>query len=254
MTEVKDVIGIGGRIRAARERLGLTREALAFHSGMSWSAIAQIESGRRTNLRPATLAALAGALGVTIDYMVSGQSPRAVMFEHSALLYEDDGEFLAAAAPFLTEAVDRSEPVLAITSRAKIDALRQQLGTAADNIQFADRDEWYDSPVRALARYHEFVAERVADGAPWVRILGEPVWEGRSAADVRVWCRYESLLNLVFRGSPVTLLCPYATRDLDAVILEQACATHPYTLEQDALIASPTYRHPDAYLLERPDA
>ena len=54
------------------ERLGWTREALAFHSGLSWSAIAQVESGRRTNLRPSTLAALSRPLGVSIDYLVDG--------------------------------------------------------------------------------------------------------------------------------------------------------------------------------------
>src|ERR1700761_4783343 len=65
--------GIGSRLRAARERLGLSREALAFHAGISWSAIAQVESGRRSQLRPSTLLALATALGLTIDYLVSGR-------------------------------------------------------------------------------------------------------------------------------------------------------------------------------------
>ena len=35
---------IGHSLRAARARAGFTREALAYHSGVSWSAIAQIES------------------------------------------------------------------------------------------------------------------------------------------------------------------------------------------------------------------
>jgi DNA-binding XRE family transcriptional regulator len=37
--------GIGTRVRAARGRLGWSREALAFHSEISWSSVAQIESG-----------------------------------------------------------------------------------------------------------------------------------------------------------------------------------------------------------------
>ena len=54
---------IGESLKAARERLGWSREALAYHSGVSWSAIAQIESGRRKDVRLSSLSALAEALG-----------------------------------------------------------------------------------------------------------------------------------------------------------------------------------------------
>jgi transcriptional regulator with XRE-family HTH domain len=57
-----------------------------------WSAIAQVEAGRRTNLRPATLSALAGPLGVTIDYLVNGGASQARMLEHSAFLYNTNGQ------------------------------------------------------------------------------------------------------------------------------------------------------------------
>ena len=74
------------------------------------------------------------------------------------------------------------------------------LGRAAKSVRFASQDEWYATPAKALAGYHGFVSESVAGGAPWVRVLGEPLWEGRSASEVRTWCRYESLLNLAFSG------------------------------------------------------
>src|ERR1700738_1980341 len=102
--------GIGGRVRAARERLGWSREALAFHTGLSWSAIAQVESGRRTNLRPSTLAGLSRSLGVSIDYLVDGRSPP-TMLEHSAFLYGAEDQFQITMGSFLAEGVERSEPV-----------------------------------------------------------------------------------------------------------------------------------------------
>ena len=40
--------GLDTRLKAARRRRGLNREALAFHSGVSWSAIAQ---SRRADAR-----------------------------------------------------------------------------------------------------------------------------------------------------------------------------------------------------------
>src|SRR4051812_43245566 len=81
---------IGTRVRAARERLGWRREELAFRSGVSWSAIAQVESGRRRNMRPGTLSALGEALGVTTDYLVRGGPASPAMFQHRALLYDTD--------------------------------------------------------------------------------------------------------------------------------------------------------------------
>src|ERR1700686_2883902 len=96
--DVSDRGGIGPRVRAARERLGWTREALAFHAGVSWSAIAQVESGRRTNLRPSTLLALSRPLGVSIDYLVEGGLSRPTMLGHSAFSYRTDDQFRTTMA------------------------------------------------------------------------------------------------------------------------------------------------------------
>ena len=90
--------GIGARLKAARRRLGWSREELAFRAKLSWPAVAQIESGRREHPRPATLSALADALGVTIDYLVDltavFEKPRAVVRPVSA----DDDEVHQAIA------------------------------------------------------------------------------------------------------------------------------------------------------------
>jgi transcriptional regulator with XRE-family HTH domain len=246
-----DEVGIAGRVRAARERTGLSREALAYHSGVSWSAIAQVESGRRTNLRPGTLEALAGALHVTIDYLVSGSAPRPPMLEHRALLYDDEDRFVAGAADFLAEASERSEAALAVLSPAKLEALQAALGAKAKHIEFAEDTDWYRTPADALAGYQQFLEKSIEGGASWVRILGEPVWSG-SPADVTAWFRYESLLNLVFSGSPLTVLCSYARHGLDDEVLEQACATHPYTLEQGTVRPSPSFCDPGSYVLSPP--
>jgi transcriptional regulator with XRE-family HTH domain len=247
---VSQTNGIGARLRAARERAGLSREALAFHSGVSWSAIAQVESGRRTNLRPRTLSALARALGVTIDYLVAGHPATDLMFEHRALLYDSHAEFLASAVPFLAEAPDRSEAALVVTSKSKIASLRKQLGTDADAVEFADRSSWYRTPTGALDGYRAFLDRAADTGAPWVRILGEPVWTGRSDAEIRLWARYESFLNLAFSSRPLTLLCAYDRRKLDAAVIGHARATHPRTLEHDSLTLSSAYCDPATFLLQ----
>src|SRR2546423_4170916 len=119
-TSETEAPGIGPRLRAARERRGWSREALAFHSGLSWSAISQVESGRRTNARPQTLSALSEALGVTIDYLVGRGPPRSPMLEHQALLYGTDEELLKTLVPFVSEGIKRGAPVLVVTTSANV--------------------------------------------------------------------------------------------------------------------------------------
>jgi transcriptional regulator with XRE-family HTH domain len=240
---------IGRRVRAARDHLGWSREALAFHSGLSWSAIAQIEAGRRTNVRPATLSALCDALGVTVDYLLGREGGARPMLEHHALLHASDDEFVQRAGPFLAEGVERSEATLAVTTPARIELLRDRLGAGASEVAFSEARSWYTTPTAALAAYREFIDEKLGSGAGWVRILGEPVWSGRSDAEVALWARYESLLNLEFAALPVTVACPYDTAALPPGIVRQAHATHRHTCADGDIAPSPDYVEPSAFAL-----
>jgi transcriptional regulator with XRE-family HTH domain len=241
--------GIGNRVRGARERLGWNREALAFHAGLSWSAIAQVENGRRQNLRLPTLLALAAALGVTVDYLVSGAGGRP-MLEHRACVFETEEEFLATAAPFITEAIDRSEAALVVTGADRISVLKKALGKRSRSVRFGEQTSWYRTPAGALGAYQAFLNSSLESGAPWVRILGEPIWAGRSAAETRLWCRYESLLNLVFASSPISVLCPYDAGEVDKDVIAHAHATHPQVIERSQPAESATYADPGAFVLE----
>ena len=105
---------IAATLRASRVRLGWSRETLAHHAGVSWSAIAQIESGRRKDVRPRTLSALANALGVSVDYLIgSGKITAPQLLDHRFLTYGSDDEYLASVVPFLLEGIERSERVTA---------------------------------------------------------------------------------------------------------------------------------------------
>src|SRR5260370_312402 len=88
----------------------------------------QLYSRTRSSLRRSTLAALSGALGVTIDYLVSGRPARRPMLDHRAVLYESDAAFAAATVPFLSEAIDNSEAALAVTSARNIELLQREVG------------------------------------------------------------------------------------------------------------------------------
>jgi transcriptional regulator with XRE-family HTH domain len=248
MTEVGDP-GIGARVRAARERLGWNREALAFHSGLSGSAVAQVETGRRKNVRPQTLGALAGVLGVTIDYLVHGAPSSSVMLEHQVLLYGSDQEFVDTVVPFLSEGIERSEALLVVTANSRIALVREGLGADADRVEFVDRDGWYTDPKPALRDLAEFVKTKLEAGVPWVRYVGDPDWSGDSEMESGMWTRYESLVNLVFANSPTSLLCTYDTRSIAPAIAELACLTHPKSIGAEGVKTNPDYADPGSFVL-----
>jgi transcriptional regulator with XRE-family HTH domain len=244
--------GIGARVQAARERLGWSREALAFHSQLSWSAIAQVESGRRTNLRPSTLVALSRPLGVSIDYLVTGSPSGPTMLKHSMFPYRTEDQFRTTMGSFLADGVERSEALLAVTTLANIELLREHLGTDANKVRFIDLRDFYSTPIAALEAIRSFSDAKLASGASWVRFLGEPRWAGRSDAEVRLWTRYESMCNLVFAASPMTIVCPYDERSVAPEILGHAHSTHPRVLGDRGDSQSPYYTDPRVCALTDP--
>ena len=57
----------GARLRAAREAAGLTQEELAERAGSRPNAVGALERGEHRHPYPATVRALAAALGLTTD-------------------------------------------------------------------------------------------------------------------------------------------------------------------------------------------
>lgn len=241
---------VGATLKSARERAGWSREALAYRSGLSWAGIAQIESGRRREVRLGSLLALANALGVSIDYLVGGEATISrKLLGHSALIYGSDEEYLAAAVPFLAEGIERADCVLVVSASRQVSLLRDALGDDSLHIEFRDASEWYSSPMGALNDYCRFVKERFERGAHWIRIIGEPVWAGRAEVEVVEWTRYESIINLSLASSPVTIMCPYDARSVPTGVLAGARHTHPEVAEAGKATTSPGYREPEEFLL-----
>jgi hypothetical protein len=221
---------------------------------VSWSAIAQIEAGRRRDIRLTSLSALADALEVSVDHLIgtaAAASPPQ-LFEHQVLIYGSDEEFLAGATPFLDEGIEQSNRLLAITTEAKTALLRSELGERGGYVEFADWAEWYRSPQNALRRYGELVKEQVTAGAVWIRVVAEAAWAGETDADVTAWNRYESLVNLALASSPATILCTYDERSFSPSALADAHCTHPEIVSGNDATPSASYRRPEDLLLDCP--
>ena len=241
---------IAATLKTARDRLGWTREALAYHSGVSWSAISQIESGRRKDVRLTSLSALANALGVSVDYLIGSAAAVTTpqLFEHRVLTYGTDEEFVAAAIPFLDEGVAQSHCLSVVVTEAKRELLRDALGDRSRHVEFEDWAGWYRSPQEALRRYGELVKQKVDSGAVWLRVLAEAAWSGTDF-DIATWTRYESLVNLAFASAPATIICTYDERDFPATVIADALQTHPAVAHGNDTTVSHSYRGPEDVLL-----
>jgi transcriptional regulator with XRE-family HTH domain len=233
-----------GAVRAARQRKGWTRENLAHHSGLSWSAITQIETGRRTDIRVSTLVALADALDLSIDYLLARQPSPAL--HHYAGVFDSDEQLADATRAFVGDGPDADGALLVVASDASREVIKGVLGERPND--FWDANEWYDTPADANRRYLAFTRAAHLSGATWIGIIGQPVWEGRRPAEVAAWTRYESLLNLTFGTWPVNIMCLYDGRSAKKTVLEGARCTHPELIVGGTVERSLTYAEPEEYV------
>ncbi|WP_225638799.1 sensor histidine kinase [Streptomyces solaniscabiei] len=166
---------------------------------------------------------------------------------HHGLVYGSSQEFLAATVPFCLEGLEQQDAVLAVTTPANIDLLREALGEESGQVKFIDADEWYRTPGRTLAAYYRYVDRRTRTGRhQQVRVIGEPVWHGRDTLETAEWTRYEAAINVAFAHCPAWIVCPYDTRVLPESIVADARRTHPYLAVAASSRPSDRYEDPTA--------
>lgn len=169
-------------------------------------------------------------------------------FVHPALFYRDDAEYLAGTVPFITDGLHTGEPVAVSVPGAKLDLLRAALGELGERVRFLDMTVVGRNPGRIIPG----VLRAFADLHPSrrVRIIGEPIWPGRSDAEYPACVQHEALINHAFTGRMVSILCPYDTTGLSTQVLDDAVATHPVLIDADGQRDSGRYapdRIVDAY-------
>lgn len=156
--------------------------------------------------------------------MTAATSDRA--FDHFALFYEGPEQFVARTAPFVREGVAGDEPVLVMTSAEKCERLAGELGRDAGAVEFRDMAEAGRNPARIIPAWRGF-AERHRGRR--MRGIGEPIWAGRSDAELVECQHHESLLNHAFADARgFRLLCPYDVATLPPEVVAGARRTHPF--------------------------
>lgn len=159
-------------------------------------------------------------------------------FVHPALLYRTDAEYLDLLVPFISDGLAAGDPVAVIVPGPRLRQLDAALGVSAERVHRIDMTVAGRNPGRIIPSVLHF-----ADTHPGrhVRIVGEPVWPGRSATEYPACAQHEALVNTSFAGRDITIACPYDAAGLDPGTIADARATHPLVWEADQRYSSAEY-------------
>ncbi|MGH3827037.1 MAG: anti-sigma factor RsbA family regulatory protein [Pseudonocardiaceae bacterium] len=163
---------------------------------------------------------------------------------HEALFCQDPADCPLAVVRFLREGFARSEPALVAVPGSRLDALRSVLGPDHAGVQFVDMTEAGRNPGRIIPAV--LCAFTQAHPGRRVRIVTEPSWPGRSAAEQRAVVQHEALVNIALADHEASILCVHDCHGLSATALAQARQTHPVLRTGSRRALSPDYRDPRA--------
>jgi anti-sigma regulatory factor (Ser/Thr protein kinase) len=165
--------------------------------------------------------------------------PSSEVFVHEALYYGDLDEYLAGTLPFIRGGLAADEPVLVAVPAGNLALIRERLGADAARVRFLDMADAGRNPNRIIPWVlRAFVEEH------WpirVRIIGEPIFVGRTPDEIGLCVQHEALINVALMGMDAIVLCPYDVAAMPDIIAD-AEHTHPVVVDRDGS------RRPGEYL------
>ncbi len=169
----------------------------------------------------------------------SAAAPAAGALRHLALLaYGPD--LLAGLADFVLDGITSGQDVLIALPAGRAAALRDLLGSHPRSVLFADPDDLGRNPARIIPALQSLAAQRTRP----VRFVTEPIWAGRTDAEIREVLRHEALANRALAGSGLALLCAYDAGALPGQALTAAGRTHPVLATGRRVVPSMAYQGP----------
>jgi anti-sigma regulatory factor (Ser/Thr protein kinase) len=173
-------------------------------------------------------------------------------FRHPVLFYRGIDEYLAGTLSFIEEGLAAGDPVAVAVPGAKLEPLRAGLAGSSARVRLIDMTEAGRNPGRILPGVLFAFADDHLD-AERVRIVGEPIWPGRTEVEYPACVQHEALINQAFAGRSVEILCPYDAAALPHDVLDDAERTHPTVIGPAGLRRSSRYA-PDEVLAEYNEA
>jgi anti-sigma regulatory factor (Ser/Thr protein kinase) len=161
-------------------------------------------------------------------------------FNHLAFFYRDQHDYLTELRAFAHAGLTSGEPVFIAVPGRKGGLLREHLVGSGD-LRYADMVQLGRNPARIIPEVQAFIDDHPGQR---VRYIGEPIWPGRSAAEICEATRHEALINLAFSGTSATIVCPYDVAGLAPSVVGEAGRTHPAVLANDRPSAAAPYAGP----------
>ena len=106
----------------------------------------------------------------------------------------------------------------------------------AEHVEFVDMERVGRNPARIIPAWQDWIErntgragrhDRAGHRPRGFRGIGEPVWAGRSSAEIRECQKHEELLGTAFaRGPAWSLLCPYDIESLPIDVVAMAHREH----------------------------
>jgi anti-sigma regulatory factor (Ser/Thr protein kinase) len=104
---------------------------------------------------------------------------------------------------------------------------------------FRDRDDLGRNPARITLALSAFAARYRGER---ICCVIEPIWRGRTDAEVAEVMKHEALVNLAIAEVPAQLLCLYDAARLGPALMAEVRQAHPALLVQGTAKPSPDYR------------
>jgi anti-sigma regulatory factor (Ser/Thr protein kinase) len=140
-----------------------------------------------------------------------------------ALFYRDRAERRARVLEFARVGLARGEPLFIALPGNEARTLQDELVAKAGDLECSDMSGIGLNPARIIPELQAFVDRHPGQR---VRFVGEPIWLGRSPAEICEATRHEALINLAFSRTPITILCPYDRAQLAPSVIGGARHTH----------------------------
>jgi len=160
-------------------------------------------------------------------------------FAHTAVFYRGERQYLERTVRFVLDGLDAGDPVAVAVPGTKLAMLRSALGGKAGLVHWFDMTKAGRNPGWIIPGMLREFADGYFRGR--VRIVGEPIWAGRTDSEYPACVQHEALINLAFTGREVSILCPYDTGALEPRVLADAAITHPVVIDDSGEHASDRY-------------
>jgi anti-sigma regulatory factor (Ser/Thr protein kinase) len=151
-------------------------------------------------------------------------------YRHEALPYTGHEAFLSCCSSVADTAADSDDQLMFVVSAAKVDALRESLGTASGNITYLESDEHVRNPARLLSLLDNFHSARRDRHCVSVH---EPALTGTPATLAESRFAENVLNSPALQSWNLAVLCMYDTAELDETARTEMSRSHPTVRGED---------------------